>query len=96
MISAASKHALRTACRHKHTLNGLRTVRTLSSQPVSSSDSAVYIKSKNADDASVCTLFPQLTKIVATIGPASEQYDVLSGLVRNGLRIMRYVNTIKP
>mmetsp|Transcript_17594 Transcript_17594/g.27405 ORF Transcript_17594/g.27405 Transcript_17594/m.27405 type:complete len:549 (+) Transcript_17594:46-1692(+) len=86
MISAASKLALRAASRHKPSFNGLR---TLSTQSASSSESAVYIKSNKADDASVCNLFPQLTKIVATIGPASEQYDVLSGLVRNGLRIMR-------
>eukprot|EP00815_Leptocylindrus_aporus_P002694 CAMPEP_0116055812 /NCGR_PEP_ID=MMETSP0322-20121206/3631_1 /TAXON_ID=163516 /ORGANISM="Leptocylindrus danicus var. apora, Strain B651" /LENGTH=503 /DNA_ID=CAMNT_0003539489 /DNA_START=134 /DNA_END=1642 /DNA_ORIENTATION=+ len=30
-----------------------------------------------------------LTKIVATIGPTSEQYEVLSDLVTHGLRIMR-------
>lgn len=32
---------------------------------------------------------PQLTKIVATIGPTSEQYHVLQNLVRCGLRVMR-------
>lgn len=32
---------------------------------------------------------PQLTKIVATIGPTSEQLPVLQDLVKSGLRIMR-------
>jgi pyruvate kinase len=32
---------------------------------------------------------PQLTKIVATIGPTSEQFHVLQKLVRCGLRVMR-------
>lgn len=32
---------------------------------------------------------PQLTKIVATIGPTSEQLDVLQEIVRAGMRIMR-------
>merc|ERR1712194_36279 len=32
---------------------------------------------------------PQLTKIVATIGPTSEQMDVLQQVVRCGMRIMR-------
>lgn len=32
---------------------------------------------------------PQLTKIVATIGPTSEQFPVLDKLVRSGLRVMR-------
>eukprot|EP00586_Coscinodiscus_wailesii_P008245 CAMPEP_0172522490 /NCGR_PEP_ID=MMETSP1066-20121228/293154_1 /TAXON_ID=671091 /ORGANISM="Coscinodiscus wailesii, Strain CCMP2513" /LENGTH=566 /DNA_ID=CAMNT_0013305503 /DNA_START=552 /DNA_END=2249 /DNA_ORIENTATION=- len=32
---------------------------------------------------------PQLTKIVATIGPTSEQYHVLQKLVRCGMRVMR-------
>lgn len=32
---------------------------------------------------------PQLTKIVATIGPTSEQFHVLQPLVRAGMRIMR-------
>lgn len=32
---------------------------------------------------------PQLTKIVATIGPTSEQMDVLQQVVRGGMRIMR-------
>jgi pyruvate kinase len=32
---------------------------------------------------------PQLTKIVATIGPASEQLPMLSEVVKAGMRIMR-------
>jgi len=32
---------------------------------------------------------PQLTKIVSTIGPTSEQFPVLQELVRSGVRIMR-------
>jgi len=32
---------------------------------------------------------PQLTKIVSTIGPTSEQFPVLQDLVRSGVRIMR-------
>ena len=32
---------------------------------------------------------PQLTKIVATIGPTSEQMDMLQEVVRGGMRIMR-------
>lgn len=32
---------------------------------------------------------PQLTKIVATIGPTSEQFDVLQDVVKGGMRIMR-------
>uniref|UniRef100_A0A7S2WB68 Pyruvate kinase n=1 Tax=Eucampia antarctica TaxID=49252 RepID=A0A7S2WB68_9STRA len=32
---------------------------------------------------------PQLTKIVATIGPTSEQLDVLQDVVKSGMRIMR-------
>ena len=32
---------------------------------------------------------PQLTKIVATIGPTSEQLEVLQNVVRGGMRIMR-------
>lgn len=32
---------------------------------------------------------PKLTKIVATIGPTSEQYPVLQEVVRHGMRIMR-------
>lgn len=32
---------------------------------------------------------PQLTKIVATIGPTSEQLDVLQDVVKSGMRVMR-------
>jgi pyruvate kinase len=32
---------------------------------------------------------PQLSKIVATIGPTSEQLDVLQDVVRCGMRVMR-------
>lgn len=32
---------------------------------------------------------PKLTKIVATIGPTSEQLPVLQEVVKNGMRIMR-------
>jgi Pyruvate kinase, barrel domain len=32
---------------------------------------------------------PKLTKIVATIGPKSEQLPVLQEVVKNGMRIMR-------
>lgn len=35
------------------------------------------------------TWTPQLTKIVATIGPTSEQADVLQQVVQSGMRIMR-------
>ena len=49
----------------------------------------MYIKQKPDDESHLCKLFPQLTKIVGTIGPASEQYDTLSKLVKHGLRIMR-------
>ena len=92
MLSIASKPVSRFA-----TLSGSRglfhqssahLIRNLSSQSVQGNENMIYAN-KDTEQSNVCKLGPQLTKIVGTIGPTSEQYDVLSKLVLNGLRIMR-------
>jgi len=55
-------------------------------------DNMTYPKSLLSSEYDSCPLqtwTPQLTKIVSTIGPTSEQFDVMQDLVRCGVRIMR-------
>lgn len=65
--------------------NTLRVIRNLSSLHLSN----IASSSRGAEHLPDGKWNPQLTKIVATIGPTSEQLPVLNELVRSGLRIMR-------
>mmetsp|Transcript_4235 Transcript_4235/g.8100 ORF Transcript_4235/g.8100 Transcript_4235/m.8100 type:complete len:581 (+) Transcript_4235:140-1882(+) len=59
------------------------------STTASSSLTNIASRSGSAEPSVSGSWRPQLTKIVATIGPTSEQLPVLKDLVRCGLRIMR-------
>lgn len=62
--------------------------KTSTSLPHFLSDDSMYGTSETRSEG--CRRWtPQLTKIVATIGPTSEQFDMLQPVVRAGMRIMR-------
>jgi Pyruvate kinase len=73
-----------------HTANSARTLVQMMSTMASSSLTNIASCSGSSAEPSVSGAWkPQLTKIVATIGPTSEQLPVMKDLVRCGLRIMR-------
>ena len=84
--AAVTKFVLKKNVVPTKNLINLTSKATLST-PSKLSDIAI---STNSDEASLQGQWnAQLTKIVATIGPTSEQLPVLQDLVRNGLRVMR-------
>ena len=90
MLSTAGRHTLwRNSA--KLVSRSFRGTSQLSSSGTtcSNDEQVMYIKQNPDDESHICAIFPQLTKIVGTIGPVSEQYDTLSKLVKHGLRIMR-------
>ena len=58
-------------------------------QRTTSQLSDIAISKESKEPALRGQWMPQLTKIVSTIGPTSEQLPVLQDLVRSGVRIMR-------
>lgn len=83
----ASKASLIRAITPQNTTKTLSSQMSTQSTPSRLSDIA---SSTNSKEASLQGQWKaQLTKIVSTIGPTSEQLPVMQDLVRNGLRIMR-------
>jgi pyruvate kinase len=95
MISKLLRPQLRTPILQTRTLSAISPTPAPSSNPRPRSsfdlpDPRVSMSYQNSlDYNSGAKWNPQLSKIVATIGPTSEQLEVLQDVVRCGMRVMR-------
>ena len=89
---AASSHFLRASCRHVARRSVLATTSVTTTTPFlprASAATFVTTSFKLPDPATDATHEDELTKIVATIGPTSEQAEPLLKVTAAGMKIMR-------
>ena len=89
MLTNATKLLTRRQLLSKVSTNAWKHYGKVQIKSLSSLSDIAYSKHKSSEAKLEGSWDPQLTKIVATIGPTSEQLPVMQDLVRCGMRVMR-------